>query len=343
MSARMKWVVIGIVGLVALGASLFAVLVSWSQYQSAQAAPSTVETTTQTALPPGDRIVFRNTATGQGYGLVASVPLDDPAGVRALTDIPCDRVAATGTRIACLLSERGITPSYTARIYDRAGAEQSSWPLSGVPSRTRFSPDGSLVATTAFVTGHAYASIGFSTETDIKNVADGSGYGDLEDWTLLIDGADSAPVDRNYWGITFIDDHTFYATVGMTTIGRTYLVEGDLDTRTMRTVLDTVECPSLSPDGTRIAFKRVTSGAGPTVHWTPAVYDIDSGDVTVLDSETRSIDDQIVWLDDETLIYGMPGASPGDSDVWRMPADGSAEPEVFIPHAWSPTLVKDAG
>lgn len=343
MSARLKWVLILLVSLVALGATAGVAVYSWAQYQARQDEPSAVDTSSSARWAQGDRIVFRNTASGQGYGLVGSVPLDDTKGARALTDIACDRVSATASMISCLRSERGITPTYSARMYSNDGAQRQEWPLPGIPSRTRFSPDGTLVATTSFVTGHAYATIGFSTQTVIHRVQDGSDFGNLEDWTLLIDGKESAPTDRNFWGVTFVDDDTFYATVGMTTVGTTYLVKGDIADRTLSTVLETVECPSLSPDGTRIAFKRVVSGSGPTVHWTPAVYDIASGSVQVLTAETRSIDDQIAWLDDDTLMYGVPNDTPGDSDVWRMDADGSHGPKLFIPHAWSPTVVHDAG
>ena len=71
--------------------------------------------------------------------------------------------------------------------------------------------DGSLVATTAFVTGHSYATVGFSTETVIRT-ADGESLGNLEDFALIVDGAPLAAVDRNFWGVTFVDDETFYAT-----------------------------------------------------------------------------------------------------------------------------------
>jgi len=340
-NSRTKWLIIAVVSIVALGATAGVGAFAWVQFQARQQAPSQAQTVAPTDWAQGNRIVFRNTAAGQGYGLLASVPLDDPSAARAVTDIPCDRVDAVAAEISCLRSERGITPTYNARILDNAGTEKLQWPLPGVPSRTRFSPDGSLVATTAFVTGHAYATIGFSTETVIRKTSDGSSFGNLEDWTLYIDGKVSAPVDRNYWGITFVDDDTFYATVGMTTIGLTYLVKGDIQTKTLTSVLKTVECPSLSPDGTRIAFKRVVSGAGPTVHWTPAVYDIATKRVTVLDVEARSIDDQIEWLDDDTLLYGMPNDTPGDSDVWQLKADGSSKPTILIHHAWSPAVVEE--
>lgn len=340
MSTRLKWLLILVVSVVALGTTTAVGVSAWSQYQRQQDAPSVVGVSTPGAVPAGPRIVFRNTATGQGYGHVAAVPLSDPTGPRSILDPVCDRVAATTRDLSCLASERSITLTYSARMYDASGKTQrAEWALPGVPSRTRFSPDGTLVATTSFVSGHAYAAIGFSTDTEIRRVSDAEAVPPLETWTLLIDGQPSAPVDRNYWGVTFVDDNTFYATVGLTTVGRTYLVKGDIAARTMTSVLDTVECPSLSPDGTRIAFKRVTSGSGPTVHWTPAIYDVASGEVTVLKVEKRSIDDQIVWLDDATLLYGAPNATPGDTDIWKLAADGGSAPTVLIPHAWSPTVV----
>jgi hypothetical protein len=64
----------------------------------------------------------------------------------------------------------------------------------------------------------------------------------------------------NFWGITFArDSDRFYAT--MATGGRvaeiganggTHLIEGSVAARTAKVIHDNVECPSLSPDGTRI-------------------------------------------------------------------------------------------
>jgi hypothetical protein len=111
--------------------------------------------------------------------------------------------------------------------------------------------------------------------------------------------------------------------------------------RTLVTVLDGVECPSLSPDGTRLAFKRdVAEGGSATPHWTPAVLDLGTLEITVLDAERRTVDDQLTWLDDTTLLYGLPRADePGTTDVWSLPADGTGTPAVAIPQAWSPSVV----
>ncbi|MCT9818983.1 hypothetical protein N3K63_01645 [Microbacterium sp. W1N] len=339
MKTRTAWIVIAGISVVALGATGAVGAVAWADYQARQDAPSLVSSTAASELTGAERIVFRNTAAGLGYGHVASVPLDSPGAPREVSAVACDRVDATADEVACLRTVRGITPLYTATLLGADGAVRAEWPLTGIPSRTRISDDGALIATTAFVTGHSYATIGFSTATTV-HTRDGADLGNLEDWALEVDGRPSAPVDRNYWGITFADDDTFYATVGMSTQGVTSLVRGSIAARTLQTVADNVECPSLSPDKTRIAFKRVTAGSGPTVHWTPAIYDLATGEVTLL-PEKRSIDDQIEWFDDDTILYGMPrDDAAGDSDVWALTADGASEPQVLIEHAWSPSVVR---
>lgn len=316
----------------ALGYGVTAFVLSNNRSQ----APSAVETVSSTAPPTGPRVVFRNTASGQGYGQIAIVPLDDPEGARTVVPVACDRVDATRNEASCLRTERGVVTTFSATLYDDEWNERNNWPLAGIPSRTRLSPDGSLVASTAFVTGHGYAVVGFSTQTMIRG-ADGTDHGNLEDFALTIDGQAVTAADRNLWGVTFAQDgRTFFATAA--TGGRTWLVKGDLAARTLESVRENAECPSLSPDETQIAYKKKDS-TGDGTHWSVAVLDLADGTETVL-PEPQSVDDQIEWLDDSTLLYGMPGAEVGDSTVWSIPSDGSAGPRVFIEHAWSPAVVR---
>ena len=336
MNTRMRWLLVIAISVVALGSASTLGVLALLEYEARGNAPSVVATASPGEWATGDRIVFRNSASGRGYGHVASVPMSDASGERAILDVACDRVDASATEFVCLRSERGIAAAYTATLYANDAHPLAQWPLPGIPSRTRLSPDSSLVATTAFVTGHTYATVGFSTETVIRTRT-GISLGNLEDFALILDGSPTAPVDRNFWGVTFVDDTTFYATAQ--TDNRTYLVRGDLAAKSLTAVAEDVECPSLSPDGERIAFKKVTAGAGPTSHWTAAILDLGSREVTLL-PEPRSVDDQITWLDDHTVLYGMPRPDdPGDYDIWSLPADGSGAPTLFIEHAWSPAVV----
>jgi hypothetical protein len=199
------------------------------------------------------------------------------------------------------------------------------------------SPDGSLTATTTFVFGDSYANPGqFSTRTLISRASDGGLIADLEQFVLWVDGQRNDSLDRNIWGVTFADNNTFYATAASG--GTTWLVKGDMSARTLTSIRTDVECPSLSPDGTRIAFKK--RGDLPANNWRLAVYDLRSGQETLL-AETRSVDDQAEWLDSSHILYGLPRGEAGTatSDIWSVPADGTGEPTVLIHDAWSPAVV----
>jgi len=145
-------------------------------------------------------------------------------------------------------------------------------------------------------------------------------------------------VDRNFWGVTFArDDDTFFATAS--TGGTTWLVKGSFAARRMDSLRTDAECPSLSPDGTKVAYKK-RLGSTKTGQWRLAVLDLACGQETLL-AETRSVDDQVEWRNDQQLLYAMSrqGAEGTISDVWSVPADGSGAPAVFISQASSPAVV----
>jgi len=306
--------------------------------QERSGAPSGLAITSVAKIEGQPHVVFRHTELGSKYGLVSMVSLADPGGPRALTTAACDRVYATADRATCLKTKRGVATKFQAQQLGADWKTEETWALAGSPSRTRLSTDGKLIATTSFVRGHSYMRVGLSTATEIRRVG-GRDYGNLEKFTLVIEGKTVNPSDRNIWGVTFgADDNTFYATAA--TGGEHYLVRGDLAARKLTSVRRAAECPSLSPDGSRVAYKKDLGGSSP--HWVIAVLDLSTGRETTLNGESRSVDDQVEWLDDNTILYGLPRTGEaGVSDVWAIKTDQVAKPKVFIKQAWSPSVVRD--
>jgi len=281
----------------------------------------------------GPRIMFRSTAP-DSKGHLALIAKDDPAGPRSVSALTCLRVYAAGGTGTCLRQDGALT-TFQIAILDRSLNVAKAIPLVGVPNRTRVSGDGRLVAWTVFVAGDSYNHGRFSTRAGLIDLGSGDMVDSLEFLSVTVDGHPYTAPDLNFWGITFTaDDNHFYAT--MSTGGHRYLVEGDIAAKTVRTVAKNVECPSLSPDGRRIAFKSAVDG-DPAKGWRLSVLDLSSGARTPL-AETRSVDDQPAWLDPNTIGYAVPRET-ADSDIWSVPADGSGTPQLLIPHAESPAAI----
>ncbi|MER6214294.1 hypothetical protein ABT213_09555 [Streptomyces sp. NPDC001674] len=284
----------------------------------------------------GRRMVFRNMAWGPHRDEIASVPADAPDGPRTASGVKCLRFhAAAGTGI-CLQSDKGgVQESYRAVVLDSALKEVTTRPLAGIPTRARVSPGGHLAAWTVFVGGDSYAGTDFSTRTSLLDLRTGRYDASLEDFTVLMDGKPYRSADVNFWGVTFAaDEQTFYATLA--TGGRTHLVRGDLAARTVSVLRENLECPSLSPDGTRLVFKKRVPGLPEDAPWRLYVLDLASMKEAPL-AEARSVDDQVVWTDDHTVVYSLPGDF--GADLYSVPADGSGAPVRVTASALAPAFL----
>lgn len=288
-------------------------------------------------MPAPPFAMVRSLIADKTHGRIGVVPLSAPAGPRYLATMACERVFYAAGRGVCLtIGTDGLRTTYSAAVFDSAFEIRGRVPLTGVPSRVRLSPDGRRAGITVFENGHSYAEQGFSTRTTLLDTATVREIAELESFAVTRDDQPFKEIDFNFWGVTFANDgNRFYATLASG--GVTYLVEGDVDARSARVIAPGVECPSISPDNTRIAYKKAYSDAR-GIGWTLHVLDLATLADTALSAESRSVDDQVEWLDDDHVTYHLP--SSRGADIWVMNTDGRTPPEILIPLAYSPAVVR---
>jgi dipeptidyl aminopeptidase/acylaminoacyl peptidase len=303
--------------------------VAWAALQDDPAPPAR-PTDSALSLATAEKpfLVYQHVARDEHYAEVAVVPLSRPDAAPTFTGLVCERVYFAARRGLCLMpKQEPLGAAVRARVVGLDFRPLHTARLDGILSRARVSPSGRYGATTTFVTGHSYRDQGFSTNTSLLDMVGGKVLADLEDFEVTKDGKPFDAIDFNFWGVTFAaGDQRFYAT--LQTAGDLYLVEGDLETKKARVVGEDVECPSLSPDGRRIAFKLREGNS-----WRLHVLDLASGRKTPL-AETRSVDDQVEWLDGGRILYGLTG------DLWVVQADGRGRPRVYRHDALSPAVVR---
>jgi hypothetical protein len=255
---------------------------------------------------------------------------------RVPTPLTCERIYyAAGNGICLMQDAASLDHQVLVMLFGSDLKPHHQFTTEGILSRARVSPDGKYAAFTVFIGGHSYADSDLSTATFLLDTATGANLGNLEEFETWKDGRLYQAPEFNFWGVTFAQDsNQFYAT--LQDLNKIYLVQGDVAARKLTVLHENVECPSLSPDGTRIAFKKRT----------PSVF----GQLTVLDlatmqeiqlAETYGIDDQVEWLNNEHILYHKLDYDPPKLvSVFVLPADGTGKPEVFIPNALSPVVVR---
>jgi hypothetical protein len=316
-----------------LGGGVYVAAAARNATDEATAAPAKAERPFR--RPAGAFVLYRSLdrVDPSRYGDIALAPLGSPAS-RSTGALRCERVYSAGGRGLCVEQSGRLKFTYRAVTLDRKFEPMGSIALSGIPSRARVSRDGRYGAVTTFVSGHSYATPGkFSTQTILIDMASGAKIANLEQFHVERDGHVVDAPDVNFWGVTFAQDpNRFYATLA--TGKQTYLIEGNVRTRRAHTLRENVECPSLSPDGTRIAYKkRVTLEQGSPWMWRLHVLDLRSGRDTPL-AEERQVDDQAEWLDSTHVLYGI------GEEVWVARADGKGAAHRFLEAAASPAVVR---
>lgn len=277
----------------------------------------------------------------QHYGDVTVASIDGSSPKSVQTSLKCDRIYYAADNGICLLYDTSTAaqnplahiPAWVT-LFGPDFKPRHQFTIDGSPSRARVSPDGKYAAFTLFVTGHSYNDVNMSTATILLDTATGANLGNLEEFQTWKDGQLFQAPQFNFWGVTFAQDsNRFYATLRNS--NTTYLVQGDVVARKLTVLHEGVECPSLSPDGTRIAFKKRTGD-----RWQLTVLDLATMREIPL-SEKDDIDDQVEWLDNQHILYQKAEhVSPNFLSVFVVPADGSGEPKVFIQNATSPVVIR---
>lgn len=310
-----------------------------------QATPTVPTAAVPGAAPRGsvtapERIFFRHNGVDEHYGRLAFVEPVSLARRHFRSNLSCEAFHASAARGICLFADRGVVTTYAARIVDSQQGELFSAPLNGAPSRCRVSPDGRIAAVTVFRSGHSYTSLDFTTQTLLFDLLRGEVLADIEEFEVIKDGKAFKRSDFNFWGVTFAPDpNRFYAT--LSTGGSHFLVRGRVDQRRAEVIFANVECPSVSPSGALVAYKKRLPPRG-WVEWQLHVLDLGRMESRPL-PERRSVDDQLEWLDETTVLYSLPAPRPRPSastDVWQVPIDGSRQPTVFLENAYSPAVLR---
>lgn len=333
MTAR-GWALVAVAATCVLaGGAYVAVAALTADGTTSDAQPRTVvDARGAAAVPPGGELLVRavDYDNERLNGRLYRAKLAPGSEPRRAGDLACERVYenAAGDGICLAAKRHGF--DYEAVVYGPGHRPRHRFSVPGIPDRARVSPDGRYAGFTTFLSGHTYSAgvRSFETHTAIADMRAGTPLFNLHDLDVTRDGEPFERADANFWGVAFAGGDRFYATLGSG--GSHYLIEGRVGTRRARVIGEQIECPSPSPDGTRIAYKR---RIGKQDRWRLHVRDLASGRDVAL-AERRSIDDQPEWLGDDTIVYS------DDRSVYAVPADGSGRPHRVIARASSPVALR---
>jgi hypothetical protein len=291
-------------------------------------------------LSPGSVLVV-NRVPGDDYGRLA---IRNPDGSRELFERKCMRVHVAADRGVCLSQDESVfAPAFRTEFFDvtQAGLPEVRSYASPLPSRARMTPDGSVASTTGFVSGSSYSDIGGEAETivTIDEVNERVGLVGLVQFEVLGEASKYAAADRQFWGVSFTTNDEFYVTGFFG--DEPEVLFGSRSRRTLEPTGYLGSCPSISPDGQHLVFKETL----PEGEYALAVVDLSTGEQWRL-GETRSVDDQVEWLDNDTILYAIhPDGDDGTDvqpqfDIWMLDIAPGSEPELFLPAADSPAVLR---
>ena len=118
------------------------------------------------------------------------------------------------------------------------------------------------------------------------------------------------------------------------------IMRGTLSDMTIEPTGQVGSCPSLSPDSKTLVFKEMRQDE---------TFELVAVDVATNTKqklgETRSVDDQVEWLDNDPILYAVHpegGATAVQPvfDIWKLEIADGSEPVLFLPNADSPAACR---
>ncbi len=288
------------------------------------------------APTPGEVLVVNRTP-GDDYGRLAIRHTD---GTRTLLERRCLRMHLAADHGVCVSRDEGTDPLFTTTFFASTNpdVEIKSYP-SALPSRARISPEGTFSAVTAFVSGGSYEDVGAEATTivtidEIESTRLVRGGNQLE---VIADEVKYQDLDAQYWGMSFADEDEFYITGFYG--DEAEVMHGTLTDMTVEPTGWVGSCPSLSPDGKTLVFKETTPNGFQLV-----AVDLES-QTTWKMGEARSVNDQVEWLDNDTILYALHpegGDTPVEPqyDIWMLDIAEGSEPVLFLANADSPAVAR---
>lgn len=279
-------------------------------------------------------------------GAAGRVTVLRPDGARLLLNRRCLRLAAAATTGICLDAAGPTLPDdYTVTFFDpttpdlAVGDEQ----LAVFPGRAAVSPDGSLVSTSTWVIDVGYRPLNERrTAASIDIVGDDLGPIPLESWTTLPTSEVHSDPQARFWTVTFGPDNDTFWVAGLFG-GAPEILRGTVSERFLEPIGLPGSEPSISPDGDTLVFVGLDG--------TLMAHDLNSGETRSL-QEPGPIEDQVVFVDDDTVLYAKAdGSRPADEvrveqnsadtfTVWSLSLVGDSAPQVFAEGADAVTIYR---
>jgi hypothetical protein len=279
-------------------------------------------------MPP-PFIIFRALAPRDAYGAVTVLGLAPDARPH-ISQLKCSRLHyAAGRGLCATLEASGNNVRHVAYVFDAALTRGRRLVLDGAPTRLRVAPNGRVGAITTYAEEERPEGERLATRTRLIDLVTGQAVADLREFRVE---NNTLPPIREPIDIASVaferDGDRFFAT--LSTDAERYLVAGSIAERRLSVIRPGVASEALSPDGRRLAVKRLVPDRG---FWQLAVIDLNTWALQDLNQGGRSVDDQVEWLDSEHVLYhDVDGESTA---LWMLPVDGINGPRVLVKDAYS--------